>query len=322
MVSGSTCDNQDLSGRFEMNLDAADELTVHAYRQPYIGRLTVDFGLRNTGTSANSYDIRVQAQTTGDSAATACENATNTAARLLQTGSGDADGAVDLSSGLPTLSTFDRAHFLEFPSGAEWGYVAVTIRSTSGYRFYSSSEQLNLVREDGQLLAADLTDTVECDLLRYVREFTLTDGTYYLGTPEDGTTLLVEEDCEQVRTVPRSCPGARSDPFTRTSITLEPDGFVSGRINSEELGIGDQAVVSLACSDGAVDCSGELEIFFLVQQLECRAAGDCTGAQSCTEDGYCRQVGDGGCHSASLSPVTVLGFLSIVAALVAMRRRK
>ena len=321
LVSGSTCDNQDLSGRFVVSLATSDTESVHAYRQPYIGRLTVDFGLRNNGDVPTAYDIRVQAQTTGDSAATACENATNTSARVLETGSGDAAGTVDANSGLPSLSTFDRAHFLEFPADAEWGYVALSIRSTSGYRFYSSSAELNLVRDDGQLLTPDVTDTVDCDLFGHVREFTLTDGTYYLGTPEDGSTVLVEEDCEQVRTVPRSCPGASSPPFTRRSITLEPDGFVSGRINSEDLGIGDQAVVSLACADGA-SCDGELELFFLVQQLECRAAGDCTGTQSCTEDGYCRQVGEGGCASAVDGRLNAVVPLLLLGALIAFSRRR
>jgi hypothetical protein len=304
-----------------MSLVEGETETLHAYRQPYIGRLTVDFGLRNTGRAASEYDIRVQAQTTGDSAATACDNATNTAARVLETGTGDETGAVDVESGVPTLSSFDRAHFLEFPTDTEWGYVAVRIQSTSGYRIYSSSSELNLVRDDGLLLAADLTDTVDCELFQHVREFTLTDGTYYLGVPDDGATVLVEEDCEQVRTVPRSCPGASSSSFTRRSIVLEPGGFVSGRINSEDVGIGDQAVVSLACAEGT-DCAGELELFFLVQQLECRTAGDCSGSQSCTEDGYCRQIRDGGCAASRNTRLWPWPAASALVGLSWFRRRR
>lgn len=318
LLSGSTCDNQDLSGRFVLDLTTSDAEALHAYRQPYIGRLTMDFGLRNTGDTISEFDVRVQAQTTGDSTATACDNATNTGARVLQANSGDPQGSLDAEA-ISTLTAFDRAHFLTFPSNADWGYVAVRVRTTSDYRLYSSSAELILVREDGRVLTPDTSQTLECDVLAVVHEFTLTDGTYYLGIPDDGGTVLVEENCEQVRTVPRTCPGASSVPFTRRKIELAPGGFVSGRINSEELGIGDQAVVSLSCADGAV-CAGELELFFLVQQLECRVASDCTGGRSCTEDGYCRQVGEGGCTASRDVPAPALA-LAVCLWLVRRRRR-
>lgn len=318
IVSGSTCDNQDLSGRFVLDLSAAEVEAVHAYRQPYIGRLTIDFGLRNTSDSPSEYDIRVQAQTTGDGTASACGSATNATPRIVAAVPGDAEGNVD-ANGITTLTTFDRAHFLTFPSDADWGFVAVRIRRTSSYRFYTSSSALVLIRDDGRGIAADASHTIDCDVLGAVHDFTLTDGTYLLGVPEDGASVLVEERCEEIRTVPRTCPGATSVPFTRRTIELAPGGFVSGRINSEELGIGDQAVVALTCAGGA-ECAGELELFFLVQQLECRVAEDCTGARSCTEDGYCREVGEGGCAAAPAQTPSPIGLLALTA-LLARRRR-
>lgn len=294
LLTGSTCDNQDLSGRFLIQLDAGESEAISAYRQPYIGRLTMDFGLINVGETEGTFEIRVQAQTTGDSAATACENATQNAVRILQTTEGQRD-AVDTSSGVAaTVTTFDRAHFLEFPAGAEWAYVGVRIRTTSVYRVYTSAAELSLLRDDGEVLVPDSTATVECELFTTVHEFTLSDGTYYVGANEDGATILVEEECGQVRVVPRSCPGANSESFVRETVSLAPGGFVSGRVDSTELGIGDQAVVELSCGS-AVSCAGELETFFLVEQLECRTSTDCRGTETCTSEGYCRRISDSSC---------------------------
>jgi hypothetical protein len=319
VVSGSTCDNQDLSGRFLIALAAGETDAINAYRQPYIGRLTVDFGLTNVGETEGTFEIRVQAQTTGDSAATACENATQNSARVLQTTEGTQD-SVDVSNGVAaTLTTFDRAHFLEFPSGADWAYVGLRIRTTSVYRIYTSAAQLSLLRDDGELLAPDSTTAVECELFTTVHQFTLSDGTYYVGVNEDGAAVLVEEDCGQVRVVPRSCPGANSDAFARETVSLAPGGFVSGRIDSTELGIGDQAVVALSCGSAAV-CAGELETFFLVEQLECRTSSDCRGTETCTSEGYCRRAAAGSCSQSTRTPPVGLTLCAL--SLVLTRRRR
>lgn len=319
LLSASTCDNQDLSGRFLIQLETGESEALRAYRQPYIGRLTLDFGLTNSGDTETTFEIRVQAQTTGDSAATACENATQNSARILQTTEGE-QASVDVSNGVAaTLTNFDRAHFLEFPSGAEWAYVGLRIRTTSVYRFYTSSAELGLLRDDGELLVPDSTGAVDCELFSLVHEFTLTDGTYYVGVNEDGAAVLVEEDCEQVRVVPRSCPGANSEPFIRESVALAPGGFVSGRIDSTELGIGDQALVSLSCGT-ATDCVGELETFFLVEQLECRTNPDCRGTETCTTDGYCRRVESGGCSQGH--PALPSGSALFLLGILALRRRR
>lgn len=298
LAGASTCDNQDLSGRFAIDVAAGEGSAVGAYEQSYIGRLTLDFGLRNTGSASGDFRISVQAQTSGAQDEDACEDGVRTTPRLLDAGALSDDGFAAAGADVPILRNQNRSHFITLPSGEDAGVIRVRFRETSTYRLYVSGppESVQLYNADGtDVDPSNEEDAPSCDLFESVIEYDLTDGTYGLRLFEDGLTVLLEEACSSVRTVPRTCPGAVSDVYTRDTIRLDADGFVSGRIASTVLGVGDRAVVSLECDAATPDCAAELEFFFLVQQLECRIDSDCSAVEACTEDGYCRRVRDRGC---------------------------
>lgn len=322
-TSASTCDNQDLSGRFVLRLDPGQQAVVRAFSQPYIGRLTLDFGLTNTGEQDAVFDISVQAQTSGDEDAQACDNGVRTRPRELQAAVLGDDGFAVAPDDVETLRDEDRSHLVLLPADDDAGLIDVRMRTTSSYRLYVSApaEAVELIDTDGDPIEVVSLGAPECDLFDTVIEYEVTDGTYALRVYQDGLTVLLAESCSSVRTVPRTCPGAVSGVHARDPIPLEPGAFVSGRIESTSLGVGNQAVVALECAASTPGCAGEMELFFLVQQLECRRDTDCNNVEACTEDGYCRRVRARGCSAStrlgSSSPTWVLGLMVILA-----RRRR
>ncbi len=316
----STCDNQDFSKRFVLTVPTDGEPAVRAYRQPYIGRITLDFGLLNTGATNADYEISVQAQTTGETDATACENAT-TIPRFLEGVAIDGD----VSEGtVPLIRTFDRLHEISLlPDGDSFAaLVDLRIRTASTYRLYraSPSTTIALFADEIELPIASAQPELDtCDALQSATSYALDEGTFRMAIRSDSgvASVLVEEACESVRTVPATCPGAASELHVRDPLTLSPGSFISGRVSSLDLGVGDQAVVALDCTP-ADDCVGELELFFLVEQLECRTDSDCRAREACSSDAYCVPTDSRGCSAAAGAQVGWFGLF----ALIALTRRR
>lgn len=316
----STCDTEDLSGRFVVTLGAGQQRVVQAYSQPYIGRLALDYGLTNTGESPAIYLVSAQSQTSGAQDARACDNGISSTPRAISATAWDLEP--DAATQVPTVRDENRAHFVSIPDAGA-GRVNVRFRRTSTYRVFVSGDPaaVALFSPDGNPVEPVAVITAgSCELFAAALEFEVTDGTYALRIDEDELVLLVEQACTSVRTVPRACPGTASDLFEETPIRLEPGGFVSGRISTAELGIGNRAVVGIECSSEGDDCAAELEMFFAVEQLECRRDTDCATTEACTEDGYCRRVRDRGCSSATgRGPMPALALAGCCALL---RRRR
>lgn len=321
LLAGSTCDNQDFSGRFTIELPEDGASAVRAFRQPYIGRLILDFGLLNPGGTTASYELSAQAQTTGAVDAIACENATG----VVRTLEAVADPNTETA---PTLRSLDQLHAVTLEPRDDGGFEAsldLRIRNSGTYRLYQDLPDATLtLTSDGVALPS--TDAVAqhttCDVLQSSTSFVLAEGTYRLTmrAPTEQVQILVEEACTSIRTVPATCPGAAGDLVVRETITLAPGGFVSGRINSLDLGVGDQAVVALRCV-APEDCAASLELFFLVQQLECRTDNDCRARESCSNDAYCVDVPGSGCASAPRG-AAVPGLGLLLAALLGGRLRR
>ena len=280
-----------------MNVPADGDPAIRAFRQPYIGRLILDFGLLNPGATTASYELSAQAQTTGAVDAAACESATNVLREL--------DAVLDRDSEpIATLRTLNQLHAItlpERPTGGFGGELDLRIRGSGTYRIYQDSTDAQIaVTSDGVALpAAEATaEHTTCEPLASSTSYVLAEGTYELAIDATASVvrLLIEETCASTRTVPATCPGAAGDLFVRDTMTLPPGGFISGRINSLDLGVGDQAVVALRCLEPEA-CEGALELFFLVQQLECRTDNDCRAREACSSDAYCVDVGDTGCAS-------------------------
>lgn len=328
ICGASTCDNQDFSRRFVLEVPTDGDPAVRAYRQAYIGRLTLDFGLINTGEAEAAYELSVQAQTTGETDAEACEASTGIPRSLNASAFAD-DGQVDDPSAVPLLRTLDRPHQIELPEAADGdgfaGAIDLRVRRASTYRIYmgDADTQLELFADGIAIPTAGVQAELDtCDALAAASSYELDEGTFRieLASTLRDVLLLVEETCEAQRTVPATCAGAASDLHVREPVTLAPGAFLSGRVSSLDLGVGDQAVVALACSPASA-CAGELEMFFLVEQLECRTDNDCRARESCSVDAYCVPDAGSGCSTSAGRagwPAAALAMLT----LLAVRRRQ
>ncbi len=321
----ATCDNQDLSGSFVMQVDDRASREVRAFRQPYIGRITLDFGLTNTSADAATFDITVQAQTTGEIDGDSCDVARHGRALLL-TAVADDQGAPADDEATDIGRSLDRLYEVSNPTDDGW--VEFRIRRPSTYRVYTGPDTNVRLFSDGLSEIDPIAwepDLASCSELSAAAVFELDDGTYPLRISTNGArgTFLVEEACTSVRTVPRTCPGTAASIEVRDPITLDADGFVSGRVSANQLGIGDQAVIGLECAESSPGCSADLQMFFLVEQLECRTDNDCSNVSECSEDAYCLRVADRGCATAGGAPVEgPVWPLGVALLTLAARRRR
>jgi uncharacterized protein (TIGR03382 family) len=313
IFTASTCDNQDFSERFVLELGPDATSQTAGYQQPYIGRITLDFGLLNTGDTATTYSLVAQAQTTGATEADACESIVGNQ-RLIR--------ASEAAEDAPVLRVSERGYAVQLDENGT-GYVDIRIPSASTYRVYSDVPDAMLtLTVDGTEIEPELRVATleECLEILRVDQWALNDGTATLlidaGAEVRLITLYLEEECGALRTVPRTCAGAAADPTTLDEITLSPGGFVSGRMNSASLGVGDQAVVNISC-EPVETCAGELEMFFLIEQLECRTDSDCRQEDACSSDAYCLSSGGSGCAaSGSGGGFGALGGLVVFSLLV------
>lgn len=314
---GGTCDNQDISGQFALQVEETSA-ALQSYEQPYVGRMSLDFGLRNTSSADASFAISVQAQTSGEPDADACEEAASLPRERVLAAVDGEDQLVEGESA-EVLRVRNRLQRFEVPDAGR-GAFDLRIISESTYRLYFDDPdvQVRVFQGDDPIepTATDVELTSCSATLATAQSFVLVEGTFrvVVETTQASVQVFVEEACAATRTVPRTCPGAASEVFVRDALELDAGGFLSGRIDSLDLGIGDRAVVSLECEGPG--CAGEMELFFLVEQLECRSNNDCRGSDTCSTDGYCVDSG-GACAQGGTSPPAAL----IVALLLAFVSR-
>lgn len=303
MVSASTCDDVDLSGRYAMSLEAGEGSAMGAWRQPFVGRLAVDYGLTNVGETDATYMIEAQVQTSGASTDAACD--------ALERSSTVEIELAPVSQDNPLVPADGAALALLRDPGTTWatavpdgnvGFAELRVRQAGTWAFSFDRADVDLTVLTGErtvvvpsLLAVGADG---CSVLGVRQEVPLDEGTYRLRieTPEPASLRMhIDETCATRRTVPRTCPGATSDIVSRQPPpTLSAGAFSSGRLATGELGIGDEVVVQLSCASPA-DCAGELELFFVVEQLACRTDNDCTNVETCSTDGYCLRSAASGC---------------------------
>ena len=91
---------------------------------------------------------------------------------------------------------------------------------------------------------------------------------------------------------------------------------------ARRIGVGDLAVVDLACNDFSPDCAAELQVFVATEPLACRADADCRTNESCDANGYCERPFEASCASSRSAPSgAALAAGVALMALVARRRR-
>ena len=322
---GGTCDNQDISGQFFLGLDGSSARVVQAYEQPYVGRVSIDYGLTNTGATDATYELAVQAQTSGATDAPACEQSTKLP-RERSLAAVDAELALVDGAQPELLRARDRLQRFTVPTGGR-GAFAVRVLNESAYRIYlgdADAELIVLQGEDRVDPVGAGVDLSSCpQTLAQFAEFVLVEGTFLVVADTDQATLdvYIEEACTATRTVPRTCPGTASDVYSTGPLEVPAGGFLSGRIDSLGLGIGDLSVVEFAC--GSADCEGDVELFYVIEQLECRSSSDCRGSGSCSELGYCLSSSSGcsagGARRAGQSTIPAL---LLLVALVLCRGRR
>ncbi len=305
MVSASTCDDVDLSGRYVLSLASGEGSAIGAWRQPFVGRLAVDYGLSNVGQSDATFMIEAQVQTSGASTDAACDALTRASSVEIELAPASADDPLvpDASAALVLLRDPGTTWETSVPAG-NVGFVELRVRQAGTWAFSFDRDDVDLTVLTGErtvvvpsLLAVGADG---CDTLGVRQEVPLDEGTYRLRleTPQPATVRMhIDETCATRRTVPRTCPGAASDVVSRQPPpTLSAGSFSSGRLSTGELGIGDEVVVQLSCAMPA-DCAGELELFFVVEQLACRTDNDCTNVETCSTDGYCLRSAASGCSA-------------------------
>jgi hypothetical protein len=318
-----SCRPVELSDRIIVRLDGGASEVIDGFGQDSVGRLALDFGLTNEGVNTASYTLSAQAQTDGDPDAVACDNARRTDPILLEAAAGDGTGLDDATAPVPTLRTLDRAHEIQSPAGDVSGVVNLRIRDSGQYRVFRDSADgaVVLATLGFAVIAPDAAESGStCDVLDTVAVYTLTEGTYRLITTGPDALILVEEACASVRDVPGTCPGATGDVVERAIPDVPPGGAVPGRLNADQLGIGNQLVVRLRCEPVSAPCAAELEMYLATEQLDCRLDADCRAREACSLEGYCLDRASGGCSAAPSRNRSVVLMLFVLSGLLLRRR--
>lgn len=323
VVSLAGCDPLEISGVQYLTVAAAEGASsgevVVGLRQQRTGRIALEYSLENTGPTEARFSLQAQVQTAGNPVDAYC-------AVFAQ------DTPVDVSASTapadaPSLRTLRRLYSVALPAAEEGfaGTVLLPLGRESVWRFLSNTEQLSVVvrAADGsvQFPADDPTVEAGCVTVPFQIAYPLADGSWQviLRSPTQNILLLVEEDCAAQRTVPRTCPGQASPILEAAAAVLEPGSSDANRLSAAALGIGDQLVVSLACTAEDGPCAGRAAFVVVTQTLDCQSSTDCSGSDACTSDGYCvAEESPGGCASAVAATAPIPWLLLVAAA--AMRR--
>jgi hypothetical protein len=302
---------------------------IAGFEQTYLGRISLDVAFVNTSQATARYVMQAQAQTSGAPEDLACENFRTSNHRELQSVAPDPEDPTVAAAEPVLIRDLDSPFEVLMPaSSPEIGFLELRTRTTSLYRIHVNAPAVaaQVLTESGVeiLPVSSQSQGFVCDEVGLSQVFSLSDDAYRVRIELDGTgstpMIRVEEDCATDRRVSRTCPGQSSAAISVSSPELEPGARWATRLSANELGVGDQAVVELACAEGFPACTGTLEMVFLTEELECRTTSDCNGQATCSDDGYCIIEPSSGCRSTRPTTPTVLGLLVGLALLASARR--
>lgn len=306
---------------------------IAGFEQNYLGRISMDVAFLNTSATTAAYVMRAQAQTSGTPEDSACENFRVSDHRSLQAVSPD-PGDPDLAGSNPTqIRDIGSPFVVVMPADSpEIGFLELRTRVTSLYRLHVNERTVAaqvFTTAGVEILPISVqTDGFACNELGLGQVFSLSDDAYRLRVQAvDGdipVMIRVDEDCATDRRVARTCPGQASETIEVDSPELAPGERWAARLSANELGVGDQAVVELACATGHPTCTGALELVFVTEELECRTTSDCNGQATCSDDGYCIVEPSAGCAAVQSSPTSgvLASAIALLAGYLARRSRR
>lgn len=326
------CNAPEVSETFDLVLpaDAVQRRVGGTWRVAQLGRVAMDWRVTNTGSTTASFTLLAQAQTSGDVLDGACESLLGRTRRIVASPGSDPDEtAPDEDVSIATISALGQP-FLVGLSNETHSWLRIRVSGDSTYRLATSSEvDLEVYPANGELpLAprAQLSGGTACPGIDAAWEFSMFAGDYNVRfQPGDDPSIrfLVEEKCESVRDVGRTCPGAAGSTREITvGSPMEPGASETGRMGVDLLGVGDQITVELRCTDPDASCEAMLELAIVNETLDCRDDDNCRGARSCSEEGYCLATESGGCSAASRAAPAAMPLLLGVVALLLGRRRQ
>jgi hypothetical protein len=323
LLLGTTCENTEILGPVELGLEPGEVSSVEM-KQPYVGRLSLDFSLEPADSQSGSIEILAQARQNEDPNTDRCETITAAfdASIILDAYEEDLPG---FDSRLPVIESNGNLYELELTEedGAFEGWARVTgFEGRAEFVLSPSSATMRLVDSNGNTLPPLNQTPAVCDEDSeefLAKEFRLEDETYRIQiiSGSQPVTIYVDETCTSRERVDRTCPGTEGPVVSRT-LSLDSDAALSGRFYTTELGVGNAIVVSASCAGGE-SCGGNLLMTPYIETLECEEDGDCPSSRTCSSDGYCLRESTGCTAAWHHGAGGLMGGLSIIAFLALQR---
>lgn len=285
MLFAMRCSNEDLTGRFYLDVQSDGQEERVTISLPYTGRLALDLGIdaQNDG----EIHLRTQVQTSGNPDEAGCDAIVSGRARDVDTAPWDGNAApVQNGQSYPTIGNLSTRTKLALPQNTDLGAYAGAIELATDHeliRIYSTDNDLSLWDLNGNIVPpiAD-THPATCDDI-FVTVYEMPRDNVRIAYRSDNPSVeqVVMTDCAEDRVVENVCPGTSGD-IREDTIAVEGGTQHVERFSA--LGVGDILLVEATC-DGA--CPVHIELFGWLEPLECRTKNDCSGGRSCTFEGYC-----------------------------------
>jgi hypothetical protein len=323
MLLGWACNVVDLS---DVQTQAVREsVEVRGWDLPYLGRVAMDWSVRNDGGQVSDFVVQTQMQTRGSPEDAACRAFTLRPERTLALVGVQESGGVEPIGTPPVLRTPDLAVAVDFGEvGAGVGVLNLRIRQSSTWRILANPEVRGVrlfTLEGVELVPVDATAEPPCEAVGVSVAWLLEGGSYLLVVEADRTRtparVMFQQECSRSRLVARTCAGATSEVADLVVREVAPGETRVGRIGATQLGIGNRLVLATSCTTPG--CRGELAWTSETQELQCAASADCPGRRTCTEDGYClvtAESGGGGCSKGPSGSPGLLPLLTLLVGLV------
>lgn len=279
------CANEDLSPEFRLELahDGTPELV--GTELTYTGRLALDLGMQ--ADAAGDIRLRVQAQTSGDPDVEGCDVMQLGRVRDTDTRAWDGSTAPNEPSGnypvIGNVSVRTAVALHPRDSAGDFAGVLEIQAARTLVRVYSNATAVSMWDTAGNIIPpVEPTRPASCDGIS-VTLYELPDERARIGYIANDATVeqAIVEDCSAQRVVQATCPGA-SSPQQEHVFALEAGEYRTARLS--QLGVGDTLVLEATC-EGA--CPATVTAFAWIEPLTCHSRNDCSGARSCTSDGYC-----------------------------------
>ncbi len=319
----AACEGTDYSGALTLEVDSAAPVAAGTWDIASLGRLAVDWRVDNDGSTPAQVDLRAVATTSGAVHDAACE-AMLGRARSLDAADGSGEGAFDAPSGtIPVVSDLEQPFRVDLAGdGTRPSWIRVRLPRAGTYRLVNDAGIAMAVVATGTsrpLTPLRTVLTPVCSTVSSLLEIALLDVDYlvrFAPSARGSLVFLVEEDCESARDVGRTCAGSGGTVASETFADLAPGASATGRFGPDELGIGDQVAVELAC---ASPCTASLTFTVDRVEVDCLSQADCRGGRTCDADGYCVATASG---CAAASPAALSSVLVLAALVFRARRRR